>query len=700
MKAGEMNRRRGLPLPARASLLAAAAAMCLASVSAPVAAAAASPRAASVSPSMFEPVVPPRVAGALVRRPGTVIRRDGGFVVEQVRVPRQLRAPGVPGSVLRVTRPGRYAPRALPYVLTVDGVAVASATPSPNLRSVVALTDDEAVLTAMLGLTYGGRPASESSFSAVKAPSLVGPRRLPSPGPYEVARREYDLGDRAFQPTGLGAKVEIRADVHYPAGLPDGPYPIVLFMHGNHSSCYRGERAGYRWPCPGRWKPIPNYEGYDYAASRLASYGYVVVSVSANGVNVLGSRLVDTGMRQRGELLEEHLDLWQAWSTTGGEPFDDRFIGEVDMTTIGTMGHSRGGEGVVWHVIVDRERDDPYGIDAVMPIAPVDFTRETVNRVPLAVVLPYCDGDVFDLQGVHFFDDARYRVAGDTKPKHTLTLYGANHNFFNTVWTKGYPGSFDDTFGRCEGKLTPREQRRTGAAYIVSYFRRYLGGEADLDPIWTGAVTPAGVEPSRALMAYLAPDLPDRRLDVDRFTDERSIRRTEAGDDVTASGLSLLAWCANTVEVPCVPGDLSFSDVHLPGLSRGVFGWNGSDGEVWFDLGVGADVRAFDSVQFRASVNPGYRANDGTSYQNLSLSLVDGTGAEVTVAADDVGNEALRYPSGLRRYSGHVILQQVRFPLEGFDALDLSDVRAIVIRFDRTSKGVIDVADLNFSAGV
>jgi hypothetical protein len=65
-----------------------------------------------------------------------------------------------------------------------------------------------------------------------------------------------------------------------------------------------------------------------------------------------------------------------------------------------------------------------------------------------------------------------------------------------------------------------------------------------------------------------------------------------------------------------------------------------------------------------------------------------------------VGNEALRYPSGLRRYSGHVILQQVRFPLEGFDALDLSDVRAIVIRFDRTSKGVIDVADLNFSAGV
>ena len=686
-------------MPTRAALLACAVALALASVAGPVTAAP-GPSRVSAAPSMFAPVVSPRVAAALLRREGTVIRADGGFVVERVAVPRRMRASGEPGSVLRVTRLGRYAPRALPYVVTADGVAVASAVPAPNLRSVVALTDDEGVVTAILGLTYGGRPALESLERAVGAPTLDRRRRLPSPGPYDVARREYNLGDRAFQPTGLGTKVEIRADVHHPAGLPDGPYPIVLFMHGNHSSCYRGERAGYRWPCRDRWKPIPNYEGYDYAASRLASYGYIVVSVSANGVNVLGSRLADTGMRQRGELLEEHLDLWQSWTTAGGAPFEDLFVGKVDMTTIGTMGHSRGNEGVVWHVIVDRERDDPYDIDAVMPIAPVDFTRETVNRVPLAVVLPYCDGDVFDLQGVHFFDDARYRVAGDAKPKHTLTLKGANHNFFNTVWTKGYPGAFDDTFGRCEGKLTPREQRRTGAAYIVSYFRRYLGGEINLDPIWTGAATPVGIDPTRALMAYLAPDLPDRRLDVDRFSDERSIAQTEDGGDVTASGLSLLAWCANTVEVPCVPGGLSFSDVHLPGLSRGVFGWNGSESEVRFDLGVGADVRAFDSVQFRASVNPGYRANDGTSYQNLSLSLVDGTGAEVTVAADDVGNEALRYPSGLRRFSGHVILQQVRFPLEGFDALDLSDVRALVIRFDRTSKGVIDVADLNFSAGV
>ena len=236
-------------------------------------------------------------------------------------------------------------------------------------------------------------------------------------GPSRSAGAGTPSGTAPSGRAGSGGRSRSRPRCSTRVASADGPFPLVLFMHGNHASCFKGQRTSYRWPCRRGWRPLPNHRGYDYAASRLASYGFIVASVSANGVNVLGSRLADTGMRQRGELLEEHLDRWNRWSTVGGEPFGDRFVGRVDMSTIGSMGHSRGGEGVVWHVIVDRERDDPYGIDAVLPLAPVDFTRETVNRVALAVVLPYCDGDVFDLQGVHLYDDARYRVPGDRTPE-------------------------------------------------------------------------------------------------------------------------------------------------------------------------------------------------------------------------------------------------------------------------------------------
>ena len=126
---------------------------------------------------------------------------------------------------------------------------------------------------------------------------------------------------------------------------------------------------------PDGWEPIPNHEGYGYLGSRLASYGYIVASVSGNGVNVLGNTVDDTGMRQRGLLLERHLELWEDWNAIGGDPFGSTFVGAVDMDRIGIMGHSRGGEGAVYQALEDRERPDPFGIDAVLPLAPVDFNR-------------------------------------------------------------------------------------------------------------------------------------------------------------------------------------------------------------------------------------------------------------------------------------------------------------------------------------
>ena len=432
------------------------------------AAAEATPRTATV------PALPAAVVAAAEHTPGVVVRRAPGLVVRAIAVPAGLRAahPSIPEQVWRVSVAGRFPPRALRYIVSAGGHAVGYGTPSFHMNTAVAVTADPAVLTDDVTARYEGTGSPAAGLPAASAPSAARAARSIAAqlggGAHpdlDVARRLYSLGDQAYQPPGIQGKVELAGDVHYPKDLSGGPYPLILFLHGNHASCYKGDKAGYRWPCPPGWTPMPNDIGYDYIAERLASAGYIVVSVSANGVNVLGNQLPDTGMRQRAALLRRHLDLWEQWSTIGRGPFGNRFVGAVDMSRIGVMGHSRGGEGAVRLVLFDRKHHDPYGIDAVLPLAPVDFDRKTVNGIPMAVVLPYCDGDVSDLEGMHYFDDARYRKPGDPAPKATVTVMGANHNFFNTVWTPytAIPARSTTAWRDVPDASLPRSNGRPGA---------------------------------------------------------------------------------------------------------------------------------------------------------------------------------------------------------------------------------------------
>src|SRR5260370_5400124 len=56
------------------------------------------------------------------------------------------------------------------------------------------------------------------------------------PGPLDVVRAEYDFGDT--DQTFGAFPYETRAVVYHPADLSTGPFPMVVFLHGWHPTCY------------------------------------------------------------------------------------------------------------------------------------------------------------------------------------------------------------------------------------------------------------------------------------------------------------------------------------------------------------------------------------------------------------------------------------------------------------------------------
>jgi hypothetical protein len=536
------------------------------------------------------------------------------------------------------------------------------------------------------------------------------------PGSLAVTREEYDFGDTAFTPTAFPS-VELRGSVHYPTNWLGGRLPLLVFLHGRHSVCFQGTTGGsFIWPCPAGQQPIPSFTGYDYIAQVLASNGYFVVSISADGINANDNSSSDLGAKARAELIQKHLDLWNGFNTAGGAPFGTKFVGKIDMQRIGTMGHSRGGEGVVRHFQLNQSLGSPYGIKAVFALAPVDFSRFVINSVPLAVLLPYCDGDVSDLQGVHFYDDARYNVPGDTAPKHTILVIGTNHNFYNTIWTPSiFPASATDDFSGSDpfcksggsGRLTEAQQRAAGLTYVSAFLRAYVGGESQFLPLLTAAAPPlpsAGT--NQIYVSFHAPDDALSRRDVNRLLDASHLSANTIGGAVTPVALLPYDVCGGAVPepTPCLVGQSNTRQPHTTpslfsaasGLSQLRTGWNDISATLTNDVPPGQrNVSGFQALQFRASVN--YNDVRNVAAQNFRVVLKDGTGATASVRVADF-SPALFFPPGSTGFVPKVVLNTVRLPLSAFAGVNLTDVRSVAFVFDQQSQGALLITDVAFAS--
>jgi dienelactone hydrolase len=435
--------------------------------------------------------------------------------------------------------------------------------------SALAVASLGAALLVPLAPTASAAPAA-AAVPAV-APAITS-ADLPDPtarGPYtSTVIQETKLGMAALEePDSSGAaptagtvrapeNFEIRGQLFYPSDR-SAPSPLIVLVHGNHGSCDAGT-DNTNATCTAYKR---NEAGYAYLGDNLATWGYTVFSLSQDQLMLRQDNNKGKGMHQRRKLIAAALDALSAANGPAGLPVDAHttigttLSGKLDMTRIGLMGHSRGGDAVTSFIDYNRERTDGprYPIRGVISLAPVDYERKAPYGMPYMTVLPMCDGDVSNLQGARFFERSQYINPKDPFPRIQVSVQGAIHNWFNTVWYAdgGADGQANNDAAcgnsapfatnnvhpnnlRLSGAANPQQiinepggttgsqdqdktnnyvvdnrdtynplvntkisgdparmgdQEKIGLSTMAAFFRRYVGGEGAFDPYMTGELS-------------------------------------------------------------------------------------------------------------------------------------------------------------------------------------------------------------------
>ena len=551
-----------------------------------------------------------------------------------------------------------------------------------------------------------------------------------APGPLPVTRVEYSAGNALIGGTtaGLDAYLQsISGSVHIPTGGP-AKLPVLLFLHGRHATCaILGAESGTpQCPeIPGLAASVDSYKGYDYLAENLASHGYIVASIDANEINGADAGAQDAGAMARAQIIAKNLDVLAAANTAAGPGgIGDKLIGRVDLTRLGLMGHSRGGEGVTQFIEYNRRRPaslDPTlgpdfgprypGLKAVVALAPIDAADQAPTGVHLAEILPLCDGDVSTLAGNEAYERTKESAANDGFSRTQFNVQGANHNYFNTIWTGDDESTTTDAACSRTGanaasglRLSAGDERDIGATLMPAYLRRFVGPEPAFDPYVTGeaplpAVACEGVKvptcADEVQVSYRAPKAERRALVTPAATNPSTVADT--GGAITATGFAAYGACTGLENGSGCPVAGQPTTINRSMTRQLSLVWDGPA-----RLGIALDAVAGDATPFatlnlRAASNYADTArNPRAVSQDFDITLADAAGARATVHAVDYARGALRPDQGSTD-AREVILGGLRVPLSAFAGVDRSRLRSIeLVMGGRTPKGSVQLADLSF----
>jgi dienelactone hydrolase len=378
----------------------------------------------------------------------------------------------------------------------------------PARRIVTALLAGVAIVVAGGGASVLVSPGSTASLVTPEAVldgfvagRAGGPEDPGARGPYPVRATSYGSGtdlhriafgsavavttptvdaSRVLDPLGWGGDesrawfwgfgtdaLPLNGLVWAPEG--DGPFPLVLIVHGNHAM------GDFSEP------------GYAYLGEHLASRGMVTVSIDEDFLN--GSWAGDWGGREqlvRAWFLLLHLDLWRTWAA---DPTSD-FHGLVDLDRVALIGHSRGGEAasVAASLAKNREAPDPdmprwptgLRVRAVVAIAPSDghYAAGSVvlNGPDYLTLHGGHDSDATSWMGIRQY--ARTVVDGGAF-KAALWSYRSNHGQFNTTWGRSDHGPLGGALLNLAPILDPAAQRDVATTAIGAFLEASLHGRLE-----------------------------------------------------------------------------------------------------------------------------------------------------------------------------------------------------------------------------
>lgn len=259
--------------------------------------------------------------------------------------------------------------------------------------------------------------------------------------------------------------------------MPAGKFPLVVFLHGNHSLLE------------------DSAPGYSYLCELLSSNGIICCSVAQEYLLQIafdvesGYWFPENGSRVISLL--EHVKQFRIWNSQPGHPLE----GKVDLDNIMLVGHSRGGETVADASTYNKLKSvagdinhpeikldgtgglGPYffNIQAIVSIAPTfsidlksTFTGEVVDNY--FILNGMRDADVYDFQGYETYSltnraDVNDPYKSSGKDKGLWWVSGANHNYFNSLWTLDM---------RANATISPEEQREFAKVYIASIAYTYV----------------------------------------------------------------------------------------------------------------------------------------------------------------------------------------------------------------------------------